>query len=104
MSSFLILCLKVAGLIPTSSAPPPVPPTWPFVKFANRMALAYLKKPPIVQVDRIGIMGLSEGGLVAMWTLFVVADFKAAVLISPANISRAIDGQSFALKSQKEHL
>ena len=56
---------------------------------ANRMALAYLKKQAIVQVDRIGIMGLSEGGLVAMWTLFGIADFKAAVLISPANISRS---------------
>ena len=52
-------------------------------------ALDFLKKQANVDGHRIGIIGFSEGGNITLWSALEQKDFKAIVLMSPANLGKS---------------
>ncbi|MDO8746551.1 MAG: dienelactone hydrolase family protein [Thermodesulfovibrionales bacterium] len=53
---------------------------------AINAVLKYLKEQSNVDSNRIGIIGFSEGGNITLWSSLEHKDFKAIVLMSPANL------------------
>jgi len=52
-------------------------------------SIQFLKSQPNVREDKIGIIGFSEGGLIALWSSFEQPHLKAIVLMSPADIGKS---------------
>ena len=53
---------------------------------AINAVLKYLKEQSNVDGNRIGIIGFSEGGNITLWSSLEHKEFKAIVLMSPANL------------------
>lgn len=47
-------------------------------------SIGFLKKQPNVAVEKIGVIGFSEGGLITIFSAFEHNDLRAVVLIAPA--------------------
>ena len=49
----------------------------------TRTAMTYLKTQQNVNVDKICLIGFSEGALISMWAMAVPNDFTKAIIMSP---------------------
>ena len=54
----------------------------------TRTAMTYLKTQQNVNVDKICLIGFSEGALISMWAMAVPNDFTKAIIMSPSNQCR----------------
>lgn len=66
-------------------------------------AIDFLKGRSDVDAEKIGVMGFSEGGLIALWTALKRDDLAAVVLMSPAIMPRA-GNWSFKRAARKDYL